>query len=437
MKKLLLLAFFAFTMNAFGQPNTYMHVGDSINTLSSFNIGAFPLIPCLSQPPYYYELGLTIGPAISNPPTGLRWILVIDSVNVTIPDSAYTWEAGPMHAGDTLEFASHANSFHIHIATDGDVGFSYGLIGVPTVAGESYCTDYSFSQTGINFCNSELTYGDSCLSTAVVLDTISSVIEMYNAGSGYQSGYLINNAWAEVGGGCSGWGNMTGPSVMVAVIDSCKQPWNNLCVDHGNWNLYGTFPCADTFVCRMRPENYFVYSFYDTASFTHLHAWMRDSVPDGNYILIYSWTTYSWSQVPVELNNLMNNLGCASWPPADSVPFIFAVRKGVTSELDTLVQGSTPNDTIILDIIVNNLCAVGIEEHAENDDAFIFPNPAHNSFAIHQQGDLNIYDVTGRLVKAQKIIDETIIDCRSFSKGIYFVCIRQKEKMLTQKLVIE
>jgi len=275
-------------------------------------------------------------------------------------------------------------------------------------------------------------------SKAQTVDTLM----VHNWGYGGSSGYYINNILGEGGGGCMAFGNWSGPAIMVAIIDSCTgQPWNNLNVDHGNWNLYCVYPvCApDYYVCRQRAENYFVYSFNDTLSFSRLHEWIRDSVPDNDLILIYSWTTYSYSNSPQALNNLIYELGCPAWPAPDSVPFTYFVKKGQTSVMDTIVVGASPLDSAFLTVTFTTGadCPVGISEIDKETDGVISPNPAHDNFTINITGELKIYDVTGRLVKEQTVNrKQEIVNC-ILNAGIYFVQVRDGKKVHTQKLIVE
>lgn len=88
-------------------------------------------------------------------------------------------------------------------------------------------------------------------------------------------------------------------------------------------------------------------------------------------------------------------------------------------------------------------CLIGIEENEMKSGIKIFPNPAYGNFTItlNQQinnGELKIYDVTGRVVHEQTIINQKseIINYH-LSAGIYFVKVSDGEKIYTQKLVIE
>jgi hypothetical protein len=264
-------------------------------------------------------------------------------------------------------------------------------------------------------------------------------LNVRNQGDASISEYYLNNILAEAGGGCTGFGHPTGSAVMVAVIDSCTwQPWNNENVDHGHWNQYWDFPYPPTYICRNRSENYFIYSLNNPTSFSSLYHWMHDTVPDGNYVLIYSWLTWSWqSNNNQYLDSLISYLGCPSWPPNDSVPFTFFVQKGEPWNIDTLVTGSTPTDLANLIVGVLNDCPVGIDEISGGNYAVMYPTPAHDNFTLNIPGELSIYDITGRLVLKQYALADSRIDCRSFPKGVYLVNLNNRNKIFNQKLVIE
>jgi hypothetical protein len=253
--------------------------------------------------------------------------------------------------------------------------------------------------------------------------------------------YTINGNVGETGTSCTYNGNPNcGPSVMVAIIDSCTcGPWSNLNANHGHLNLHFDFPFPYYTVCRGRPEYYFLYPMNNPSGFTGLHNWIRDSLADGHFVLIFSGTTWSWtSNNNPDLDSVMTELGSTQWPPQDSVPFAFFVKKGDAS---TVVEdyGTNPNDSAIINTIFTCDCAIGVEEiDKAGDEMIISPNPTQDYFLINRRGELKIYDAPGRLVKEQTIIDsQSRIDCHDFSKGIYFVKVNDEEKTFTQKLVIE
>jgi hypothetical protein len=73
----------------------------------------------------------------------------------------------------------------------------------------------------------------------------------------------------------------------------------------------------------------------------------------------------------------------------------------------------------------------------------IHPNPARNTFTISweelniEDGILNIYDVTGRVVHQQILTSVNQQINNSFSPGIYFIKVTEGEKVYQQKLVVE
>jgi hypothetical protein len=178
-----------------------------------------------------------------------------------------------------------------------------------------------------------------------------------NKGDAAISEYYLNNVLAESGGGCTGFFHPSLASVMVSVIDSLTLlPMNNENKDHGQWNKFYDYPNTLYYTCRNRPENYFIYSLAnDAASFSRLFEWIRDSVADGNYVLMYSWTTWSWqTNANTSLDSLMNYLGNTTWPPPDGVPFSYVVKKGRTSVLNTAVYGSSTPDSANLSVLLRS-----------------------------------------------------------------------------------
>jgi hypothetical protein len=82
---------------------------------------------------------------------------------------------------------------------------------------------------------------------------------------------------------------------------------------------------------------------------------------------------------------------------------------------------------------------------AENSSFVIYPNPAHGGFTLQlnrelkmEQGELKIYDITGRCVYSKPIRNqESEIINQNFSPGIYFVKVSDGEQSETKKLIIQ
>ncbi|WP_458626669.1 Ig-like domain-containing protein [Winogradskyella sp. PC D3.3] len=79
----------------------------------------------------------------------------------------------------------------------------------------------------------------------------------------------------------------------------------------------------------------------------------------------------------------------------------------------------------------------------------VYPNPASGTVNVKLSGtlivsDINIYDVTGKLIKHSKITNENLsattttqIDISSLQSGVYFVKLIDKDRDITKKLIVE
>jgi hypothetical protein len=94
---------------------------------------------------------------------------------------------------------------------------------------------------------------------------------------------------------------------------------------------------------------------------------------------------------------------------------------------------------------MHSICtSVSVNELLEQNAIRIFPNPAANHFTIEfngkldgTNGELQIVDLTGRVVLEQTIRNQKSEIMNRFSSGIYFVKIIHGKKVYTEKLVIE
>ncbi len=70
----------------------------------------------------------------------------------------------------------------------------------------------------------------------------------------------------------------------------------------------------------------------------------------------------------------------------------------------------------------------------------LYPNPAKEAVWIRTAGaeQLHIFDLSGKIILERKINqDELEIDTRTLSKGLYFVAVRSKTGIRSEKLLIE
>ncbi len=91
----------------------------------------------------------------------------------------------------------------------------------------------------------------------------------------------------------------------------------------------------------------------------------------------------------------------------------------------------------------------GIENNDAIQNLSIFPNPCTDNFTMHltkniqlDKAELNIIDISGRLVKTEAILFENneyqkTIDISDLQSGIYFVQILSGKEKITKKLIIQ
>jgi hypothetical protein len=81
-----------------------------------------------------------------------------------------------------------------------------------------------------------------------------------------------------------------------------------------------------------------------------------------------------------------------------------------------------------------------VNENIFSDKMILYPNPAHNVVNVKckmENAELKIYDVMGRVVYEQSIINQKSEIINSFSPGMYFVRVESGKKVWTEKLVVE
>ncbi len=133
----------------------------------------------------------------------------------------------------------------------------------------------------------------------------------------------------------------SGDAIIVAVFDSLfLEPWTS---DRG---IYGhrDYPKCSS---RERPDNYFVFS-TDSASLVNMANFIHDTVPDNNYILLYSWRSGHFQNWPEQAYQKLEDLGAQGIRLIpDNYPYIFFVKKGTPSSA-IKITGDSPTDTISL-----------------------------------------------------------------------------------------
>jgi hypothetical protein len=112
---------------------------------------------------------------------------------------------------------------------------------------------------------------------------------------------------------------------------------------------------------------------------------------------------------------------------------------------DTIVLADAGNDDdIFLAKLSYGQLSVNNSKITINNNLFIYPNPSNTTFTISfnelqiQNAELKIFDITGRVVHEQTIINQKseIINC-PFASGIYFVKVSDGERVFVEKVVVE
>jgi hypothetical protein len=167
-------------------------------------------------------------------------------------------------------------------------------------------------------------------------------------------GYQLNNVITEYNG-CTPI-----PSVFVAVLDSITlNPWSTCGRNFNQYNQYTLISgdCNDptnafgTGSCRSRPENVFMFQLPDTNQLNGF-ATMMNSIPPGNFVLLYSWFTTNYSIVDPVFLNTINSLGLNTNGLNDNAPFIFLTKKGYQTYNQT-VFGQNQTDTLTLNALLS------------------------------------------------------------------------------------
>jgi hypothetical protein len=107
-------------------------------------------------------------------------------------------------------------------------------------------------------------------------------------------------------------------------------------------------------------------------------------------------------------------------------------------------DGSVTEEGVIIDDFIIEGVVLGIEDLDENE-FMVYPNPSSGEFKIRfkeptSQINFNVYDVTGKLVyseTAQQFSEEYRLNLEQLSKGVYFLELKNNNRVTTKKIMIK
>lgn len=120
-------------------------------------------------------------------------------------------------------------------------------------------------------------------------------------------------------------------------------------------------------------------------------------------------------------------------PKADWTEYPYYTKMTISS---TLAYGWVTLDSILLGeyTFANSATAIGLNEEQTKDESFkIYPNPTNEhlwikSIKLTENTEFNIYDLTGKLIYTDKLIDKTKINTQDWTSGTYIISILKDGK---------
>ena len=145
-------------------------------------------------------------------------------------------------------------------------------------------------------------------------------------------------------------------AILVVVIDSLTiESWES---DRGDYGQIDYPMCQSSYVdCdanRQRPDKYFVFR-TDETSLVNMAQFLAETVPNGNYILVYSFKNghfQSWPEIAYSVLESLGSNYIRDIP--DNYPYIFFAKKASDDVESVEVIGSSANDVIDLNVDLYN-----------------------------------------------------------------------------------
>jgi Peptidase family C25 len=214
-------------------------------------------------------------------------------------------------------------------------------------------------------------------------------------------GVYLNNSLVE-GGGCGSAGN----SFALVVLDSLDNTlaWNTQAKHIGQYNTYSeTIDTSGQLIinstCRARPEKYFLFPYNNQAYVDSLVAVLTDSVPCGNYIVLWSGKVganahFDFSSVHSNLFSTISAMGAPGITALnDSDIFILFTRKCDPSST-ILTIGNSANPNIVINTLIGGRWNQGFATSTLIGPAMNWNSmnwSYHNTETVNSQDSISLY----------------------------------------------
>lgn len=144
----------------------------------------------------------------------------------------------------------------------------------------------------------------------------------------------------------AGWGYNS--SLHLAVIDGkTLKNWKSDQINMGQANFGNT------------KSNFFIFRQNDPLQMDALTNMLNDSIPSGDYILIWTWyykLFVDFAPLPINLRTAFQNLGAINMPTIqDSLPFIFIVQKGNPSNIVEVIGDSINHKALTASMVMTSV----------------------------------------------------------------------------------
>ncbi|MEQ8325455.1 MAG: C25 family cysteine peptidase [Vicingaceae bacterium] len=159
-------------------------------------------------------------------------------------------------------------------------------------------------------------------------------------------------------GGCG-----LGPAIHIAILDSLSfEPWGTPYMGENSSNYFGQVN-FDGNCGKPRVQRFFIFRANNAAQLAGLKDLLNNKVPNGNYILAWTWVRNDfsvWDALDPGLRAVFSNMGASGIGSIsnDTLPYIFFVKKGKPATAAEVI-GNGPNEFVYLKANLSNFSSYG------------------------------------------------------------------------------